>query len=143
MNSRINPPDYTLRTADYYLSRIDTETLATFNSNQLSIMRGLLNEAIPKSSPKLVDLRFVVDLIIARFYVVLFVGKDRRKKPRKHEPEGIARIGNIIAAVFFLLGANLIISALIVLMVYLLKSAAGINLLPGHFPDLIKKVFTH
>jgi hypothetical protein len=141
MTNSTNPPSYSLRTADYYLAKIDSGTLATFSSEQLNIVHALLTEAIPRSSPKLVDLRFVVDLIIARFYVVLFVGKDRRKNPRKYEPEGIARIGNIIAAILFLLGANLIISALIVLIAYLVKSAVGINLFPEHLPDLIKRIF--
>jgi len=101
-----------------------------------------LNEAIPRPSPKLVDFRFVVDLIVSRFYVVLFIGKDRRRKPRRYIPEKLARVGNVITATVFLLSANLAVSAFILLAGYLVKSAIGIDLLPGHFPSLIKQFFT-
>ena len=96
---------------------------------------------MPKPSAKLVDLRFVIDLIVSRFYVVLFIGKDRRAKQRRYIPRALTKIGNTIAIIIILLGANLTISAFIVLLGYLLKSAIGIDLLPGHFPDTVKHLF--
>lgn len=104
-------------------------------------MRSLLSNAIPQPSPKIVDFRFVVDLIFSRFYIVLFVGKDRRNQQRKYVPRGAARVGNIVAAIVLLVGANLVISAFLVLVVYLIKSALGIDLTPGHFSDWVKKIF--
>lgn len=128
-------------TPDDYLSKLAPELLASLSTEQLQAVRAVLDQATPKPSPpKIVDLRFTVDLIVSRFYVVLFLGKDRRQKQRRYIPQGLARIGNAITVIVLLLGANLFISAVIVLSVYLLKSALGINLLPGHFPDLVKGV---
>lgn len=137
----MNSPDYHQRTPGYYLEKIESHILESFNSEQLQAINFVLEQAIPKPSPKLVDLRFVIDLIFSRFYIVLFVGKDRRKKRRKYPVEGIARVGNLIAAVTLLIGFNLTISALILLFGYLLKSALGINLFPGHISETLKKVF--
>jgi len=132
--------NYSSRTPEYYLSKIESEVLDTLNASQLAQFKQILEEALPKPTPKLVDLRFTVDLIINRFYVVLFIGNDRRRKARRYLPEGAARIGNTIAIVLFLLLANLAISATVILVGYLCKSAIGIDLLPGHFPDLIKRI---
>ncbi len=131
--------DYLSRTPQYYLSRIEPHVLESFNSEQIQAITFALDQAIPKPSPKIVDLRFVVDLVLARFYIVLFVGKDRRKKVRKYTSKGISKVGNIIAAIILLIGLNLLVSGLIVLFAYLLKSAVGLDFLPGHISETLKK----
>ncbi len=137
----MNASDYTSRTPDYYIDQLPNQIRDSLTPEQLAAFRNLLQEAIPKPSPKIVDLRFVVDLLISRFYVVLFVGKDRRRKPRKYLSRRFTRIGNIIAVIILLIAANLTISGLIVLIAYLVKSALNINIMPGHLPSLIKDVF--
>ncbi|WP_242041425.1 hypothetical protein [Leptolyngbya sp. FACHB-261] len=112
----------------------------SFSSEQLAAVSAALAEAIPKPSPKLVDLRFGVDLVFSRFYVVLFVGKDRRKNQRQHESGGLPRVGNLIAAFVLLVSANLVISACILLFAYLLKSAIGLDFLPEHISDTVQKL---
>jgi hypothetical protein len=92
--------------------------------------------------PKLIDIRFGVDLVVTRFYVVLMVGKDRRDHNRTHAVNGWTKLGNTLAAVLLLLGANLAISGFIVLSLYLLKSMLGINLLPGHFAEYFKRLLS-
>lgn len=136
-----NPSDYVSRTPEYYLEKLDSPIRESLTLEQLEAFHQILSEAIPKPSPKLVDLRFVIDLVVSRFYVVLFIGKDRRKKQRRYMPQVITRIGNTIAVAIILLGANLALSAFIILAVYLLKSAVGVDLLPGHFPHTIKHLF--
>jgi hypothetical protein len=91
--------------------------------------------------PKLIDIRFAVDLVFTRFYIVLMVGKDRRGRRRAHPVRGFTKVGNAIAAVLLLLGANLAISAFMVLSFYLIKSMLGINLMPGHLTDYFKTLF--
>ncbi|HEY9698811.1 MAG TPA: hypothetical protein V6D10_16220 [Trichocoleus sp.] len=118
------------RTSSDYLQRIDPDVFASFSPEQLAAVTNALEAAIPKSSPKLVDLRFGVDLLFSRFYVVLLVGKDRRKQSRPYLPKPVSRIGNKIAAVLLLLTINLLISLFIALFVYLVKSAVGIDLFP-------------
>lgn len=136
-----NASDYISRTPEYYLAKLASPIRESLTLEQLEAFHQILNEAIPKPSPKLVDLRFVIDLVVSRFYVVLFIGKDRRKKQRRYIPQVITRIGNTIAVVLILLGANLALSAFILLAAYLFKSALGVDLLPGHFPDTIKHFF--
>ena len=138
-NEQVNPYNYRSRTPSYYLEKIEPYILASFNPEQIEAITSVLNQAIPKSSPKVVDFRFVADLVFERFYIVLFVGKDLRRKQRQYAPEGIARVGNLIAAGILLIGTNLAISALILLFVYLLKSAIGINFFPGHISETIGK----
>ncbi len=137
----INQPPYLARTPAYYLETLDPEVRSSFTAQQLESVSELLEAAIPKPAPKLVDLRFGVDLLLARFYVVLFVGKDRRQQARSHMPEPIARLGNVIAAVMLLIGLNLLISLFILLLAYLIKSAVGIDLSPdSHLADQLRKL---
>jgi len=134
-------PGYSARTANDYLQTIAPEILASFTPTQLQAITAVLAAAATKPAPKLVDLRFVVDLIFSRFYVVVLVGIDRRKQQRQYVPQGIARIGNAIAAVLLLIGINLMVSLVIVLMAYLLKSALGIDFFPdAHLKDQIEKL---
>jgi hypothetical protein len=88
--------------------------------------------------PKLIDIRFEVDLVVTRFYVVLMVGKDRRGRHRTHAVKGWTKLGNTLIASLLLLVTNLAISGFIVLSLYLLKSMLGINLMPGHFAEYLK-----
>lgn len=139
-NEQVNSSDYLSRTPSYYLQRVEPQILSSFNSEQLEAIVSVLDQAIPKPSPKIVDLRFVVDLVFSRFYIVLFVGKDRRRKQRRYEPKGMAKLGNVVAAVMLLIAINLMLSALLMLFGYLLKSALGINLFPGHISETLQKV---
>ena len=140
IKEQVNLPNYRTRNPEYYLQQLEPNTLASFTQEQLQAIINLLIQAIPQPSPKIVDFRFNIDLIFSRFYLVLFVGKDRRKRKRQYIPEGIARIGNAIAVVLLLLGANLVISGVILLFAYLLKSAIGLDFFPGHISDSVKKI---
>lgn len=140
IKEQVNLPNYRTRTPEYYLQQIEPSVLTSFSQEQLQAIINILTQAIPQPSPKIVDFRFNIDLILSRFYLVLFVGKDRRKRQRQYIPEGIARIGNAIAVVILLLGANLVISGVILLFAYLLKSAVGIDFFPGHISDSVKKI---
>lgn len=119
---------------------MSADVRASLDHHQLSEVRRLLAIAIPKPSPKIVDLRFTVDLIISRFYVVLFVGKDRRARKRQHRPNPFTRAGNYVAAVALLLSLNLLISLFVFMLAYLMKSAIGIDLFKdGHLIDQVQK----
>ncbi|URD50120.1 hypothetical protein [Chroococcidiopsis sp. CCNUC1] len=140
IKEQVNLPNYRTRTPEYYLQQVEPNILASFNTEQLQVIINILTQAIPQPSPKIVDFRFNIDLIFSRFYLVLFVGKDRRKRNRQYIPERLARIGNAIAVVMLLLGANLVISGVILLFAYLLKSAVGIDFFPGHISDSVKEL---
>lgn len=139
-SSTPQPVPYAQRTAKDYIEHINPDIRDTFTETQLSEIHRVLEEAIPKPAPKIVDLRFIVDLIVSRFYVVVLVGKDRRKTPRKYNlPSPVTRIGNFMAAIVLLLSLNLMISAGVAVSGYLIKSAVGIDLFPGHLGDKIPK----
>ncbi|MBW4484319.1 MAG: hypothetical protein KME14_17415 [Tildeniella torsiva UHER 1998/13D] len=122
-----------LPTPATYLTQIDPNVQASLNSQQWAELERVIDLAIPKPAPKLVDLRFEVDLLISRYFIVLMVGKDRRRTPRSVPVSRFTQLGNWMAAVILLLGFNLAISTSVLMAAYLIKSALGIDLLPGHF----------
>jgi hypothetical protein len=132
-----NPPAYSARTPDYYVEQIDARIREGLSPEQLTAIRAAIETAMPRPAPKIVDLRVNVDLIFTRFYVVLFVGKERRKNPRAHTVSGVTAVTNKFAAIGLLVGLNLTVSIFIFLMAYLIKSALGINLLQHHLSDYL------
>lgn len=122
-----------LPTPATYLAQIDPQVQASLNTEQWAELERIVDLAIPKPAPKLVDLRFEVDLLISRYFIVLMVGKDRRRVPRNTPVSKLTQFGNWVAAVLLLLGFNLALSTSVLMAAYLIKSALGINLLPGHF----------
>ena len=134
---KINTP----KTPNYYLSSLEPQIAESFTEEQLRAVKHLLKRAIPKPSPKLVDLRFTVDLVFSRFYIVLFVGKDRRSQKRFYFQNKFVQVGNSIAAIILLIGVNLVISASLILVAYLIKSAIGVDIFANqHLSDVLKMV---
>lgn len=122
---------------DSYLAQLEPTISASLTQEQRREFERILGLAIPKPSPKLVDLRFEIDLIFNRFFIVLFVGEDRRRRIRRYPVSQVTRWGNAIAATVLLMGFNLAATATVFLVAYLIKSAIGIDLFPGHLRDLI------
>ncbi|MFQ4136815.1 hypothetical protein PGN35_010890 [Nodosilinea sp. PGN35] len=127
------PAQRPLPTPATYLTQIDPAVGASLNPQQWAELERVMDLAIPKPAPKLVDLRFEVDLLISRYFIVLMVGKDRRRSPRNRPVSRLTQFGNWMAAVVLLLGFNLALSTSVLMAAYLIKSALGIDLLPGHF----------
>jgi hypothetical protein len=119
------------------MTKIDRENYADSTDLSAESMEMPMPSAQQQRS-KLIDIRFSVDLVVTRFYLVLMVGKDRRDQRRSHAIKGLTKFGNTIAAILLLLGANLTISAFIVLSFYLIKSMLGVNLMPGHLTEYLK-----
>lgn len=123
------PHDF-LRSPAYYLEAMDPDIRSSFTEPQLEAVKQLLEASIPRPAPKLVDLRFFVDLLAYRFYVVLLVGKHRRQRQRSDVLEPMARKGNVVAAIMLLIALNLLISAFVLLIAYAIKSAIGYSVFP-------------
>jgi predicted secreted protein len=130
---------YNSRDADYYMHQIPLQVLEKLDATERAQLKTVIHTAIPKSSPKLIDLRFVIDLIFTRYFVVLTIGKDRRKQDRQYEIKGFAKFANIIAAILLIIAMSLLISAVTILILYLLKSALGIDLFNGHITEVLFK----
>jgi len=122
-----------LPTAATYLAQVDPAVQDSFTPQQRAEVARLIELAIPKPSPKLIDLRFTIDLLIGRYFIVLIVGKDRRRAARNVPVSQLTQWGNWAAAVVLLLGFNLALSMSLFILAYLIKSALGIDLFPGHF----------
>ncbi len=131
--------EYSTRTADYFVERMDTNVRESFTPEQLAEVRTAVQAAMPNPAPKIVDLRVNIDLLISRFYIVLFVGKERRKNPRPYTASGFTAFANRIAAIILLVGLNLTISLFIFLVAYLIKSALGVNLFASHLSDYLRR----
>jgi hypothetical protein len=113
--------------------------LSNITPEQWAAIEKIVLERRPKTNPKLIDIRFVIDVVVTRFFVVLMVGKDRRDRSRNNPITGITKLGNTLAAVVLLLGANIAISAVILLTLYLTKSALGFDLMPGHVSQQLEQ----
>ncbi|MBT9312749.1 hypothetical protein [Leptothoe kymatousa] len=124
------------RTADSLLTLVNPAVAQEFSGQQWQEMRRIVNLAMGKPSPKIVDLNFTVDLIISRFYFRLLVGEDTRHKNRRQQSTG-SRIGNLIAAVGLIIALNVVVSVSVVVIGYLVKSAIGVDLMPGHWRDWV------
>lgn len=131
---------YGKRTASDYIDMMETGVRDSLTPKQLEAVHMLVTSALPKPAPKIVDLRFGIDLLISRFYVVVFVGKDQRQHRRGYLPSPLTRLGNMIVAMTLLISINVLISLGIFLLAYLAKSAIGIDLFPdSHLSDQMQK----
>ncbi len=139
MNMHQSTKNYLDKDADYYMHQIPLHILEKLNIEDRDNLKSIFSVAIPKPSPKIIDLRFIVDLIITRFFVVLLIGKDMRKKQRQYPVNRITKIANIIAAILLIIAMSFLISAITVLILYLIKSALGIDLFQGHITDVLLK----
>lgn len=127
--------------AEEYLQIIDPNVLNSFSPQQKTEILFLIKKITSNPSPKLVDLRFTIDLLITRYFVVILLGKDRRNSQRKYIPQTVSKIGNIATIIFILVSLNIFVIGIFLLGVYLLKSAVGISFFKGHISDVIKNLF--
>lgn len=127
------------RDPDFFLSRLAPSTLAALDEAQQADVRSVFAEALPKPQPKIIDIRFVINLIFDRYYVVLFMGKDLRRQSRQ-QPTWLTRLSNLAVALMLLVSMNLFISLTLGMLMYLLKSAVGIDLFPGHLSDRVESL---
>ena len=129
------PDSHRKRTPDALIDCMSTPVRASLTASQLEEVKRLVGMALPNPSPKIVDLRFTIDLLLARYFIVLWVGKDRRQAKRSYPRSRLTVVANKIAVVVVLIGCNLAISGSVMLVLYLLKCSLGMNLLPGHLRD--------
>ena len=133
------PRGYTSRDENYYMYQIPLETLEKLNDDERDHLKSVFRTALPNTTPKIIDLRFVVDLVFTRYFIVLMIGKDRRKQQRQYEVSGVTKIANIIGAILLIIAMSLLISAMTFLLLYLLKSSVGIDLFSGHITEVLFK----
>lgn len=105
------------------LKRLPREMQESFSSEQVAALNVAFGARKWGKHP--VDLRGTVNIWTSKFYFVVLMGRNKRQlSPRER------RISLMVKAAFLLIFFT--VSTLFgLLVIYLLKSAAGINILPG------------
>lgn len=124
-----------------FLHLIDPQILDSFSPEQKTEILFLIKKLTSAPAPKLVDLRFSIDLLITRYFVVILLGKDRRNRQRQYIPNTVSKVGNIAMVILILVSLNIFIIGVVLLGLYLVKSAVGINFFSEHISDVIKNLF--
>jgi hypothetical protein len=119
------------------MHQIPDQILDKLDEQEREGIKSVIQSAIPRPSPKIIDLRFIVDLILIRYFVVLLIGRDMRKQQRQYQVNGITKFANIVMAVVLIIAMSLLISSVTILIIYLIKSSLGIDLLPGHITNVL------
>ena len=108
----------------HILSRMPTSVANSFNPEQIEA----LSASLSSDSNHWLDMRPVVKvpLLPWTFYLVFLVGRNKRHlSAREQRVATQTLIGLIVTAIF-------VLSLTGILVLYLLKSALGIELIPGH-----------
>ena len=111
-----------------FFSRIPREVAASFDEAQLSAIRLAFADGFQRRHS--VDLRLSLPLPFRRCYLIVLLGPERRAGPRRrlerrHHP--LATAVNV-ATLSLILG---ILASAVLGILYMLKSAMGIDLVPG------------
>jgi hypothetical protein len=111
-----------------FFASIPLEICATYTPRQLAAVKRAFAGETGRRHP--VDIRLSIPLLVRRFYLVLLMGPERRtaeRRNRERSQNQIVRAANLV----FL--SILIIVVLLALagMLYMLKSALGIDLFTG------------
>lgn len=124
-----------------HLRRIPESMRKSWSVEYYQEIEKIIKLVIPKPSPKIVDIRFNVNLGISKFYIVLLMGPDKRTQTRINLSTGFSKIGNWIVGVLILIIFNLAISLVIFMVAYYIKSYLGINLFENeHLMDKINQL---
>ena len=118
------------RDAEYYFQNIDGDIRNSLTTKQEWEVKKALNNALGRPSRKIVDIRFTIPLLFSRFFFVLFIGRDIRHQKRKYDLPGEVRTANIIFGSFILACMISFTAVTILMLLYLVKCALGINIFP-------------
>lgn len=125
---------YSFRDIDYYMEHIPDTIIKKLNEEEYVKLKELISSAIPQPAPKLIDLRFVINLIVVKYFFVLFIGTDRyKKRKRSQDPQlprhirSLRKFAHITTAVVLFLIINLMISVCMIAITYLTARLLGFH----------------
>lgn len=125
---------------DAIIRSIPAEERESFSDSQISALSDALtrNRLVSKH---IVDARITIPLYFTRFYAVFLIGKDRRTASRakdiEHRRRGSTLAGLLLAGCVGL-GMIVFVLAGLFMVLYLLKTALGIDIFPDtHLWDLL------
>jgi hypothetical protein len=118
------------------LNRIDPEIRSSLSPIQISAIKEAVSSGRPDKRHPL-NIRIAIPLLFVNYYLVLFGGRDKRRVTGRVENELRKKLGVASGFVLFLI-ALLPILVFMFLLLYFIKSAIGINLMPEtHLSDLL------
>ncbi|WGO98771.1 hypothetical protein QFX18_01685 [Saccharophagus degradans] len=122
----------------HVMSRIDPDVFKTLNIVQLEAIRTAISANAPFRQHS-IDLRGTIPLYFSKLYFVFLIGKDRRSDTRNKENMRI-KASKGISFVMFLYTLLAVLTPIILIILYGLKTLAGIDIFPdSHLEDLIPK----
>lgn len=114
------------------ISRIENSPCEKFSDAQLDALRQSLLKSRGRVSHA-IDIRLSLNLIVHRFYLVFFLGRDRRRAIRKTDEERRRRASLCFQALILLLLAVVLSAGFLIFSavgLYIIKSVLGIDLFP-------------
>jgi len=119
------------------LERVPKKVAKTLTPEQWEGFRTAL-KFIYSPTRHLLDLRFILPLYFTRIYCVLIFGKDTRERVEHVLFERRKRVAVAVGALV-LAAAFVVLFGIVLLVLYILKSAAGVDLIPEwHFGDILE-----
>jgi hypothetical protein len=118
--------------ADLVVDEVPESVRGTMSEEQIKSVRAAAGRR------HAVDLRFTLPLLFNSLYFVVLVGKDTRRETLAVERERRGRAGFHVSGVAVAVLAVVAVVAGAVLL-YVVKSRAGIDLFSGHASDLVPK----
>jgi len=105
------------------LDRLPLSERGSFSDHQLNSLRSALGAGTWRTHP--VDLRWTLSIWKKRYYFVFLSGVNKRPVSRRQQELAVTGKALLLTS---LLGVSIVLG---LLLLYLAKSAAGINLFPG------------
>lgn len=126
--------------ADFTISRIPHKTLSSLSAEQLSDLRTALIAQNSEARHSL-DIRIRLPLFFRAYYFILFAGRDRRRSTLNVELNRVERLPlGLRRSLYLMVSGAMLITAftLFAAALYLIKSFAGIDLMPdSHLSDYL------
>lgn len=121
----------------HVLQRIDPKVRASLTPAQFSAIEEAVTASQPlKKHP--IDVRGVIPIFFAHYYFVFLMGRDRRVAIRRMEWRRKKLISVVAEVSFFVLAFSPFL-LLVILFFYILKCAAGIDIMADvHLEDMFK-----
>ena len=119
----------------FVIGQIEPKVFTTLNLVQLEAIRRAISASAPYQRHGF-DLRGTLNFYLARYYVVILMGRDRRPAVRNREMARRQQLRGMSTVLFLYLVATASIPLLFILL-YGLKTLAGIDLFPSqHLWDI-------
>lgn len=121
----------------YFFQRLDPQVTQALTPHQ----RDAIADALRQSGPRqhFVDLRWTLNLLFGRFYVVILAGRDLRRRQTESAQRARSDTRRVIQSLLILLAFAIPALLVLSLMLYGVKCMLGINIFESkHLLDFLR-----